>query len=92
MKQNKYKHYNKHTDCPQKLWENRITINCEDEPQWRELMMDYQVKKYVKKPIPVEAMQYNDEFILDCFKDQLIHIDEDTPRPPCKYKEEATRK
>lgn len=30
--------------CPQKLWENRITTNCEDVPQWKELMMEYKNK------------------------------------------------
>ena len=33
-------------------------------------MMDYKVKKYVKKRIPVEAMQYNDELILDWMGDK----------------------
>ena len=26
--------------CPQKLWENRITTNCEDVPRWKELIME----------------------------------------------------
>ncbi|RAP49719.1 MAG: hypothetical protein BZ138_07320 [Methanosphaera sp. rholeuAM270] len=31
----------------------------------------------------------DDEFpVFECSKDQLIHIFEDEPRPPCKYREE----
>lgn len=47
--------------CPQKLWENKITTNCEDVPRWKELMMEYKIKKYIKKPIPTEAIQHEDE-------------------------------
>lgn len=44
MKKHNYSLYD--VDIPQG---NSKPLNCEDEAQWREMMMDYKVKKYIKK-------------------------------------------
>ena len=81
----------------EKIWSEMImTVSEEDKNYYSDLLEDICSECHDCKHLYLDYEYYenlNDEFpCFECFKDQLVHIDEYNPRPPCKYKEEATRK
>lgn len=81
----------------EKIWGEMImTVSEEDKNYYSYLLENIRSECHDCKHLYLDYEYYknlNDEFpFFDCFKGQLVHIDEYNPRPPCKYKEEATRK
>lgn len=73
-----------------------MTVSEEDKNYYSDLLEDICHECHDCKHLYLDYEYYenlNDEFpYFECFKNQQVHFDEDNPRPPCKYKEEVTRK
>ncbi len=70
-----------------------MTVDEENKKYYAELLEDIYPECHDCKHLYLDYEYYenlDDEFLIfECSKDQLIHIFEEDPRPPCKYREKV---